>query len=51
MGPSEFLNLPDETYIMFIGLALLGFAIGINMVPMFPEITEPVQLRYGIPLV
>jgi len=51
IGPSSFLDLPDKTYYMFIGLALLGFAIGINHVPMIPEITEPVQLRYGIPLV
>lgn len=42
IGPSAFLDIPDETYIMFIGLAILGFAIGINMVPMLPEITEPV---------
>jgi len=50
IGPSQLLDLPDTIPIMFIGLGILGLAIGVLMVPMLPEIIEPVQLAHGIPL-
>jgi len=50
VGPSKVLDLPDTIPVMFIGLGILGLAIGILMVPMLPEIIEPVQIAHGVPL-
>jgi hypothetical protein len=50
VGPSQALYLPDTIPVMFTGLGILGLAIGILMVPMLPEIIEPVQIRHGVPL-
>ena len=44
------MNLPNEIYIVFIGLSLIGFAVGVSTVPTFPEIYEPILLRFRIPL-
>ena len=42
VGPSQILDLPDTVPVMFTGLGILGLGIGILMVPMLPEIIEPV---------
>jgi predicted MFS family arabinose efflux permease len=42
IGPSQLLDLPDTLPIMLIGLAILGLAIGVLMVPTIPELIEPV---------
>ena len=40
VGPSKALHFPDDTWLMFIGLAGMGFAFSGIFVPSIPEVIE-----------
>lgn len=47
-GPSEILGLPNELWVLTIGLGLIGTSSGLAFVPVFPEIMEGVMERNGL---
>jgi MFS family permease len=40
MGPSYYLGLPNETWILILGMGLQGASLGFVFIPILPEIIE-----------
>lgn len=47
IGPSKTIGLPQELYLMCIGLALLGFTAGCALIPLYPELIEYSKQTFG----
>ena len=43
LGPSIWFNMPDKLYIVLIGLAILGFALGAAFATNVPEINAGID--------
>jgi len=47
IGPSQYFLIPEELWIMAVGMATLGFAAFLSIIPLFPEITDIVKQEHG----
>ena len=46
IGPSWILGLPDNSYIILFGLAMLGSACGLVIIPVLPNMIEAIEEKY-----
>ena len=46
MGPSLMFRLPDFSYLVLIGLGILGFSCGMVVIPVLPLIIEAIEAKY-----
>jgi MFS family permease len=48
LGPSYYLDFPNQLWIMIVGLALQGACVGCMLILVLPEIIETLYLKYNI---
>jgi MFS family permease len=48
MAPSAIIGLPNETWLIFVGLGLLGVGVAGLTVPIMPEMVESVMEDFGL---
>jgi len=48
MGPSYYLGLPNYIWILILGQALQGGALGFVFIPILPEMIDAIYVKQGI---
>ena len=46
LGPSNMMHLPNSSYLVLLGLGILGFSCGMIIIPILPNMIQAIEERY-----